>query len=108
MKSAPVKSMQSSEGKVVIVAVTGASGAILAQTALRMLDADPRVARIHLVVTETGMRLLEHELHISGPPADLPERILDSSGPKSRRKIEVLPNTDVGASIASGSYPADS
>jgi len=31
MKSAPVKSMQSSEGKVVIVAVTGASGAILAQ-----------------------------------------------------------------------------
>ena len=62
MKSAREKSMESSEGKVVIVAVTGASGAVLAQTALRMLDADPRVARIHLVVTETGLRLLEHEL----------------------------------------------
>jgi 4-hydroxy-3-polyprenylbenzoate decarboxylase len=108
MKSAPVKSMQSSEGKVVIVAVTGASGAILAQTALRMLDADPRVARIHLVVTETGLRLLEHELHITGPLSALPERILDSSGAKPPSKIEILPNSDVGASIASGSYPADS
>jgi len=102
------KPMESAEGKVIIVGVTGASGAVLAQTTLRMLDADPRVARIHLVVTETGMRLLEHELHISGPFAELPDRILDSSGAKSQRKIEILPNTDVGASIASGSYPADS
>jgi len=102
------KPMESAEGKVIIVGVTGASGAVLAQTTLRMLDADPRVARIHLVVTETGIRLLEHELHISGPFAELPDRILDSSGAKSQRKIEILPNTDVGASIASGSYPADS
>lgn len=100
--------MESSEGKVIIVGVTGASGAVLAQTALRMLDADPRVARIHLVVTETGLRLLEHELHITGPFVELPERILDSGGSKSHHKIEILPNTDVGASIASGSYPADS
>ena len=100
--------MESAEGKVIIVGVTGASGAVLAQTTLRMLDADPRVARIHLVVTETGIRLLEHELQISGPFAKLPDRILDSSGAKSQRKIEILPNTDVGASIASGSYPADS
>jgi flavin prenyltransferase len=100
--------MQSAEGKVVIVAITGASGAMLAQTALRMLDADPRVARIHLVITETGLRLLEHELHITGPLSELPERILDSEGGKSRRKIEIVPNSDVGASIASGSYPADS
>ncbi len=100
--------MESAEGKVIIVGVTGASGAVLAQTTLRMLDADPRVARIHLVVTETGIRLLEHELQISGPFAELPDRILDSSGAKSQRKIEILPNTDVGASIASGSYPADS
>jgi 4-hydroxy-3-polyprenylbenzoate decarboxylase len=99
--------MVSAEGKIVIVGVTGASGAVLAQTALRMLEADPRVARIHLVVTETGMRLLEHELQINAPLADVPGRILDSAGGKSRHKIEILPNTDVGASIASGSYPAD-
>jgi flavin prenyltransferase len=100
--------MESGGGKIVIVGVTGASGAVLAQTALRLLDADPRVARIHLVVTETGLRLLEHELQISGPLADIPERLLDSAGAKSHPKIEMLPNSDVGASIASGSYPADS
>ena len=100
--------MASGEGKIIIIGVTGASGAVLAQTALRMLDADPRVARIHLVVTETGIRLLEHELHISGPLGELPGRILDSSGGRSHNKVELLPNTDVGASIASGSYPADS
>jgi len=100
--------VESTEAKVIIVGVTGASGALLAQTALRMLDADPRVARVHLVITETGIRLLEHELHISGPLADLPARILDSSGGESHHKIEILPNSDVGASIASGSYPADS
>ena len=100
--------MEPAGGKVITVGVTGASGAVLAQTALRMLDADPRVARIHLVVTETGLRLFEHELGFSGPLAELPEQILDSSGGKSRHKIEILPNADVGASIASGSYPADS
>lgn len=99
--------MESTDDKIIIVGVTGASGAVLAQTALRMLQADSRVARIHLVVTETGVRLLEHELQISGPLADLPGRLLNSAGGKSQDKIEILPNTDVGASIASGSYPAD-
>jgi len=99
--------MGSAQGQVVIVGVTGASGAVLAQTALRILEADGRVARIHLVVTDTGIRLLEHELQISAPLAELPGRILDSAGAKPG-KIEILPNSDVGASIASGSYPADS
>jgi flavin prenyltransferase len=99
--------METAEGKVVIVGVTGASGAILAQTALRMLEADPRVARIHLVISESGLRLLEHELHITGPLTELPARMLDSGGSKAQSKIEILPNSDIGASIASGSYPAD-
>ena len=43
--------MANPEGKVITVGVTGASGAILAQAALRLLGADPRVARVHLVVT---------------------------------------------------------
>ena len=100
--------MESADGRVIIVGITGASGAVLAQTTLRLLDADPRVARVHLVVTDTGIRLLEHELQISGTLAEIPERILDSAGSKSHRKIEILPNSDVGASIASGSYPANS
>jgi 4-hydroxy-3-polyprenylbenzoate decarboxylase len=101
-----------SEGKVAIVGVTGASGATLAQTALRLLAADARVARVHLVVTDAGLRLLDHELGIAGPLAELPARLVaDKSSAAAQsvlaKKIEVLPNADVGASIASGSYPAD-
>ena len=96
--------MASPEGKVITVGVTGASGAILAQAALRLLEADPRVARVHLVVTETGLRLFAHELNIVAPaPKQLPALILGTRA----TKIELLPNKDVGASIASGSFPVD-
>src|ERR1700733_9262058 len=96
--------MPKEQGQIVTVGVTGASGAILAQKTLAMLDADSRVSRIHLVVTETGQRLFAEELGISsGDPKQLPARILG----KTSTKIEVLPNKDVGASIASGSYEVD-
>lgn len=96
--------MPTEHGQIVTVGVTGASGAVLAQKTLAMLDADARVARIHLVVTETGQRLFAEELGIaSGDAKQLPARILGAT-PK---KIEVLPNKDVGASIASGSYEVD-
>lgn len=96
--------MASPEGKVITVGITGASGAILAQAALRLLEADPRVARVYLVVTEMGVRLLSHELGIVSQDAKrLPALILGAPA----TKIEFLPNQDVGASIASGSAPVD-
>jgi 4-hydroxy-3-polyprenylbenzoate decarboxylase len=104
--------MPQAQGQIVTVGVTGASGAILAQKALQLLEADPRVGRVHLVVTETGQRLLAEELGISsGDPRQLPGRILGGSASLTLRahetKIEILPNKDVGASIASGSYEVD-
>ena len=96
--------MLKTPGQTVTVGVTGASGAILAQKTLAVLEADPRVARVHLVVTETGQRLFAQELGISaGDLQQLPVRILD--GPT--KKIEVLANKDLGAAIASGSYEVD-
>jgi flavin prenyltransferase len=96
--------MPHSQGQTVTVGVTGASGAILAQKTLALLEADARVARVHLVVTETGQRLFAEELGVSaGDLKQLPTRVLD--GPT--KKIEVLANKDVGASIASGSYEVD-
>jgi flavin prenyltransferase len=96
--------MPTEHGQIVTVGVTGASGALLAQKTLALLEADARVARIHLVVTETGQRLFAEELGISsGDTKQLAARILGTT-PK---KIEVLPNKDVGASIASGSYEVD-
>jgi 4-hydroxy-3-polyprenylbenzoate decarboxylase len=102
--------MSSTENKIVTVGVTGASGAVLAQSILRLLEADPRVARVHLVITETGLRLCAHELNIVASDAkQLPQLLLGrpSAPGMPITKIEVLPNKDVGASIASGSNPVD-
>jgi 4-hydroxy-3-polyprenylbenzoate decarboxylase len=97
--------MSDTQKQIVTVAVTGASGAILAQETLELLEKDPRVGRIHLVITEAGQRLFSEELGIaSGDLKQLPSRLLN----RSAAKIEVLPNKDIGASIASGSYAVDS
>jgi flavin prenyltransferase len=104
-----------SGGKTIIVGITGASGAVLAQTALRLLAADARVARVHLVITDAGHRLLGEELGMASRPPDLPAQLLGppnasgaaSAGKIDAAKIDVLPNSDVGASIASGSYHVD-
>ena len=93
--------MHQNEKKIVTVGVTGASGAVLAQKMLDLLDSDQRVERVHLVVTETGMRLFAEELKISVSSSDhLVQRVIG----RASQKIEFIPNKDVGASIASGSY----
>jgi flavin prenyltransferase len=99
------ENMADAQQQIVTVGVTGASGAILAQKTLVLLGEDPRVARVHLVVSEAGQRLLAEELGVtSGDMKQLPSRILGHPV----AKIDVLPNKDVGASIASGSYAVDS
>jgi 4-hydroxy-3-polyprenylbenzoate decarboxylase len=96
--------MRRPDGKTVTAAVTGASGALCARTLVRMLDADPRVRRVHFVITPSGMRVLSDELKI---PARDPRRIPSTLTGTPAAKFEALLNTDVGASIASGSYPVD-
>jgi len=96
--------MAEPQGQTVSVGVTGASGAILAQKALTLLDADPRVSRVHLILTDTGQRLFAEELGIApGDARQLAALVLGHP----TDKIEVLPNKDVGASVASGSYQVD-
>lgn len=96
--------MPQNKGQIVTVGVTGASGAVLAQKVLQLLEADLRVSRVHLVVTETGQRLFAEELGFaSGDVQQLPDRLLR----RPAAKIQLLSNKDVGASIASGSYEVD-
>ena len=96
--------MPRTQGQIITVGVSGASGAVLAQKMLLLLEEDSRVARVHLVVTETGQRLFAEELGLSaGDLKQLAGRILG----RTAAKIELLPNKDVGASIASGSYDVD-
>jgi 4-hydroxy-3-polyprenylbenzoate decarboxylase len=96
--------MPKATGNVITVGVTGASGAVYAQTILRLLHADPRVARVFLVTSEAGLRLLAMELGIvSADGKKLPSLLVGASA----RKVEYLPNKDIGASIASGSAIVD-
>jgi 4-hydroxy-3-polyprenylbenzoate decarboxylase len=96
--------MAITEGRIITVGVTGASGAIYAQTLLRLLDADRRVARVFLVVSDAGLRLLSTELGVvAADGMKLPSLLTGTAA----KKIEYLPNKDVGASIASGSAPVE-
>src|SRR5260370_35160762 len=93
--------MTDAQKQILTVGVTGASGAILAQKTLMLLEEDARVARVHLVVTEAGHRLFAEELGISsGDVKQLASRSRGHPVPKTH----VLPNQDWVASIASGSY----
>jgi 4-hydroxy-3-polyprenylbenzoate decarboxylase len=84
------------------LAVTGASGSIYAAEMLRALAADERVAHINFVASENSLRVFAEELSLSGRN-DLAEKLLGSPSPKLHQHADA----DIGASIASGSYPTD-
>ncbi len=84
------------------VAITGASGAILARELLRALETDARVARVHFVASENSLRVLGEELGISGRN-DLLEKLLGATPTKTIQHADA----DIGASIASGSHPSN-
>ena len=83
------------------VALTGASGAVFGRELLRALEADGRVARIHFIASENSLRVLAEELELSGR-SNLLEKLLGNPTKKTVQHAE----TDIGASIASGSYPS--
>lgn len=93
---------EQTSGVYLTLAITGASGAILAREALRALEADARVARVHFVASENSLRVLAEELGISGRNK-LVEKLLSSK----TSKIIQHSDADIGASIASGSHPSD-
>ena len=96
--------MAKAEDHVITVAVTGASGAVYARSLLRLLETDSRVAQVFFVASDAALRLLAMELGVvASDGKKLPTLIL--GGPT--KKIEYLPNKDIGASIASGSANVD-
>ena len=90
--------------KTVVLGVTGASGAIFARRTLRMLEADSRVGRIHLVISGSGLKVLREELDLDVSKSNAIPRLLAG---RPAPKTQYLLDSDVGASIASGSYRVD-
>jgi flavin prenyltransferase len=86
----------------ITLAVTGASGSIFAAEILRALAADTRVTKINFIASDNSLRVFAEELKISGRN-DLAEKLLAAPCPKLQTHAE----TDIGANIASGSYPTD-
>jgi flavin prenyltransferase len=87
------------------VATTGASGAMFLRHFLFAVEREERIANVNFVVSDNALRVLAEELELKGR-TDLVQRILGSTQ-KPSRKIQLQSNDDIGANIASGSYPAD-
>ena len=112
------------------IATTGASGAIFLRHLLLVVARDERVATVNFIASDSALRVMAEELDIKGR-SNLVGRILAASignpgsrNPSSRgsrkvqlqkvqlqkiqiQKITVQSNADIGANVASGSYPAD-
>ena len=84
------------------VAVTGASGAVFARELLLALERDSRVKTVNLILSDNALRVMAEELGITGR-GKLLEQLLVEKSPK----IQQQNNDDIGASVASGSYPVD-
>ncbi len=106
------------------IATTGASGAIFLRQLLLAVARDERVQTVNFVASESALRVMAEELGIAGRH-NLLDRLLETSsrtssaeasrrkstGPTSPKttsnKVTLQSNADIGANIASGSYPAD-
>jgi flavin prenyltransferase len=110
------------------VATTGASGSVFLRQFLLAVERDARVQTANFIASDSGLRVLAEELGIRGranllgqilsPEKSAPKRLEKrrSRGPvnfsSKTSKIEITKikeqsNADIGANIASGSYPAD-
>ena len=100
----PQKGEERERKKSLVLGVTGASGVIFARRMLQMLEADSRVGKIHLVISGSGLRVLREELDLDISKSKAIPALL-AGGPT--RKTAYLLDSNVGASIASGSYRVD-
>jgi flavin prenyltransferase len=85
------------------IATTGASGAIFLRQLLLAVEGDRRVETVNFIASDSALRVMAEELGLKGR-SNLVGQIL---GGRTSRKIKVQSNADIGANVASGSYPAD-
>jgi 4-hydroxy-3-polyprenylbenzoate decarboxylase len=119
-ETTPAPTQPSATPHTLVLAITGASGSILAAEMLRALDHDSRVAHVHLVVSPSALRVLAEEstpspnalnsqaarnspnaLNSQAARSSLASKLLGHDSPK----ITTHAHENIGASIASGSFP---
>lgn len=86
------------------IATTGASGAIFLRHLLLAVESDTRVHSVNFVASDSALRVIAEELDLRGR-SNLIGQILSRG--RASRKIQLQSNADIGANVASGSYPAD-
>ena len=84
------------------IATTGASGSIFLRHLLLLVDRDTRVQRANFIASDSALRVMAEELGLRGRN-NLITQVLGHAS----RKIQQQANADIGANVASGSYPAD-
>jgi len=84
------------------VATTGASGSLFLRELLLAVDRDQRVRTVNFIASDSALRVMAEELKLRGR-SNLVGQLLG----KAPRKIQQQSNSDIGANVASGSYPAD-
>ena len=85
-----------------IAATTGASGSLFLKHLLRTLERDARVKTVNFIASDSALRVMAEELSLRGR-SNLVGQLIG----KASRKIHQQANADIGANVASGSYPAD-
>jgi 4-hydroxy-3-polyprenylbenzoate decarboxylase len=86
------------------VATTGASGSLFLKHFLLAVERDPRIKTVNFIASDSSLRVMAEELGLRGRN-NLAAQILGTKKPS--RKIQQQANADIGANVASGSYPTD-
>ena len=84
------------------VATTGASGSLFLKQFLIAVEADERIRTVNFIASDSGLRVLAEELGLTGRD-NLVAQVIG----RSSSKIHAQANADIGANVASGSYPSD-
>jgi flavin prenyltransferase len=89
----------------ITVAMTGASGSVFTRELLLALERERRVEAVNFIASDGALRVMAEELGAAGRTAIL-QQVLGKAAPK-RLKTRQQNNADIGANVASGSYPTD-
>jgi len=84
------------------IATTGASGSLFLKHFLLTIERDERVKTVNFIASDSGLRVMAEELELAGR-SDLVRQIIGAPA----AKIKQQENADIGANVASGSYPSD-